>query len=89
MSDEIDENGDSENEGSIVEGSADLIDESDEGGDDAAYADSHSAKDIERQQIQAQIDAFIQGGGQIVQVDSSVMADPPRKPTSNYGGQPI
>lgn len=48
-----------------------------------------SAKERERQRLQEQIDAFLASGGQIQQIDSNVIADPPKKPESNYGGQPI
>ncbi|WNO09005.1 hypothetical protein [Teredinibacter sp. KSP-S5-2] len=48
-----------------------------------------SAKERERQKLQEQIDAFLASGGQIQQIDSNVIADPPKKPESNYGGQPI
>ncbi len=48
-----------------------------------------SAKEAERRRIQAQIEEFLKGGGQITQVDTNVMADPPKRPESNYGGQPI
>lgn len=48
-----------------------------------------SAKETERKRIQAEIEAFLQQGGQITQVDTNVMTDPPKRPESNYGGQPI
>ncbi|WP_086934115.1 hypothetical protein [Agarilytica rhodophyticola] len=50
---------------------------------------SVSVKDAERQRIQAQIEEFLNKGGQITQVGSSTMSDPPKRPESNYGGQPI
>lgn len=46
-------------------------------------------KENERQRIAEEIEAFLSRGGSIDQIDRNVMADPPRKPTSNYGGQPI
>ncbi|WP_096085569.1 hypothetical protein [Agaribacterium haliotis] len=46
-------------------------------------------KEAERQQIQADIEAFLAGGGKISAVGDDVMADPPKKPESSYGSQPI
>lgn len=42
-----------------------------------------------RTQLSDQIEQFLAGGGQISQIDPNVMADPPRKPQSNYGSRPI
>ena len=42
-----------------------------------------------RLQLEADIEAFLANGGQIQSVDVNVMADPPKRPQSNYGGQPI
>lgn len=50
---------------------------------------SPNEKEAERQQLQAQIEAFISSGGKIRQIAQNVLADPPKKPQSNYGGQPI
>lgn len=50
---------------------------------------SVSVKDLERKRIQAQIDEFLNRGGEITQVGSTTMSDPPKRPESNYGGQPI
>lgn len=47
------------------------------------------AKELERKRIQSEVEAFLAGGGQINQVDANVVSDPPRRPESNYGGQPI
>jgi len=46
-------------------------------------------KEVERQRLQAEIDAFISDGGTIRKIPANVLADPPKKPESNYGGQPI
>ncbi len=48
-----------------------------------------SAKDAEREKIQAEVDAFLNSGGRITCVDTDAMSDPPKAPASNYGGQPI
>jgi hypothetical protein len=61
------------------------------GGYVASEADAVNPVERERirKQLQADIDAFLSGGGKIQTIDSHVMADPPRKPQSNYGSQPI
>ncbi len=48
-----------------------------------------SAKEAERERIQAEIEAFLNSGGRITCVDTDTMTDPPKAPASNYGGQPI
>lgn len=42
-----------------------------------------------RQQLQSDVEAFLASGGKISEVAPNVVADPPKKPQSNYGGQPI
>tara|TARA_R110000868_G_scaffold332159_1_gene593208 strand:- start:656 stop:898 length:243 start_codon:yes stop_codon:yes gene_type:complete len=56
---------------------------------DSNVDSSLTAKEAERQRIQAEIEAFLLQGGQITQVDNAVMTDPPRRPDGSYGGQPI
>ena len=46
-------------------------------------------KQEERDELSQQIDQFLAAGGKINYVDAHVLADPPKKPTSNYGSQPI
>jgi len=48
-----------------------------------------SAKEAERRRIKEEIDEFLKKGGEITKVDTNVMSDPPKRPESNYGGQPI
>jgi len=36
-----------------------------------------------------QIEAFLNSGGRISQIDPNVMTDPPKKPENRYGSQPI
>jgi len=59
----------------------------------AAAADiAHSslaARNKMRESMAADVEAFLSRGGQITQVDDNVMADPPRKPQTNYGSRPI
>ena len=42
-----------------------------------------------RTELSDQIEAFLASGGTISEIDPNVMADPPRKPQSNYGSRPI
>lgn len=48
-----------------------------------------TGRDQMRQQLQSDIEAFLASGGRISEIPPNVVADPPRKPQSNYGGQPI
>jgi|GEM_PF-711995 len=51
--------------------------------------DSIAAREALRQQIQDDVEAFLARGGVISEIEPNVVSDPPRKPQSNYGGQPI
>lgn len=57
--------------------------------DEWAESRTVAARDPVRCQLQSEIDAFLAQGGKITQVEANLRADPPRKPTSNYGSQPI
>lgn len=50
---------------------------------------SSPEKELERKRLQEEIEAFLSRGGMIRQIPANVRADPPKKPESNYGGQPI
>ena len=41
-----------------------------------------------RTQVDSEVEAFLKAGGSN-EIEPNVMADPPRKPTSNYGSRPI
>jgi len=59
---------------------------------DGDFSDSQStllSKEIERKRLQAEVEAFLASGGAIQEIEPNVVADPPKKPESNYGGQPI
>ncbi len=56
---------------------------------DEALKSSAAQKEAERDELSRQIDAFLTSGGQINIIEPNVLADPPQKPTSNYGSQPI
>ncbi|MBU2986904.1 hypothetical protein KO528_16180 [Saccharophagus degradans] len=53
------------------------------------YGNSLTAKEAERARLQAEMEAFLASGGRINEIPANVVADPPKKPTSSYGGQPI
>lgn len=42
-----------------------------------------------RQQLEEDVEAFLEAGGRIEEIDMHVTADPPTKPVSRYGGRPI
>lgn len=42
-----------------------------------------------RNQLEADIEAFLRAGGSIQQIDPNITADPPQKPEAKYGGRPI
>lgn len=50
---------------------------------------SLSSREAERQKLQQDMERFLNGGGQIQQIDKDVRMDPPRKPETNYGSRPI
>lgn len=79
------------------------IDESGDG-DEASYvgvasskvSDSEALEDFSiasrqkvRDEIEDQVAAFLARGGKINEVAPNVTADPPKKPTPDYGGRPI
>ncbi len=56
---------------------------------EALVEESVAAREALRQQIQSDVEAFLARGGVINEIPPNVVSDPPRKPQSNYGGQPI
>lgn len=42
-----------------------------------------------RCQLHSDVEAFLSGGGEVQRIADNVRADPPRKPTINYGSSPI
>lgn len=52
-------------------------------------AGSMAAHQQLRDDVDAAVQAFLSQGGEIKQIEPNVMADPPRKPQSNYGSRPI
>lgn len=54
-------------------------------------ADSRTVKSRNRlrNRMEDQVAAFLKSGGHIQTVDNNIVADPPCRPVSNYGGRPI
>ena len=48
-----------------------------------------SSKAHIRESLEEDIANFLKNGGEVKQIAPNVMADPPKKPESNYGGRPI
>ena len=51
--------------------------------------ETQNAKEKARQELETDIERFLASGGHIQQIDINVMADPPTKPITSYGGKPI
>lgn len=57
-----------------------------------AECGSESTKAIRngvRDQLSSDVEAFLKQGGKVQQIDDNVRADPPKKPSMNYGSAPI
>lgn len=50
---------------------------------------SIAARQRLRDELNAQVEAFLARGGKISEVPPTFSADPPKKPTPDYGGRPI
>jgi hypothetical protein len=70
-------------------GDADTIDDAADAVALTLTGEALSSKEAERTKMQSEIEAFLASGGTISRVANNVVADPPKKPESNYGGQPI
>lgn len=57
--------------------------------DDRPEDRSVTSRAVIRGELSDQIEQFLQMGGAISEIAPNVVADPPKKPTSNYGGRPI
>ena len=56
---------------------------------DVDSANSATAHKQSRDEMAAEVEAYLAKGGEIEVIEPNVMADPPRKPQSNYGSRPI
>lgn len=94
-------NEDDDIEESIDEGAEDDGEEELLSSDDASYSSGSkaAAEVIEdfsiasrqkiRDELEEQMAAFLARGGKISEVPANVTADPPKKPSPDYGGRPI
>lgn len=62
--------------------------------DAVSIQETHDARSVSsrqhiRSQLEADIQSFIAKGGAIAEVPALTMADPPRRPVSDYGSRPI
>ncbi len=57
--------------------------------DDSAETRTVRTRTRLRSKMESDIEQFLQSGGKIATIEPNVMADPPRKPSSDYGSQPI
>ncbi len=48
-----------------------------------------NVRDNIRQQLSSDIENFLKNGGSVQRVENNVRADPPKKPSMNYGSAPI
>jgi hypothetical protein len=91
---EGDAEGEAEDEGGETEGESEASASGGGGGAAAADADSADERTVAsrqkmREEMAADIEAFLARGGKIAQIEPNVTADPPRKPDSDYGSRPI
>lgn len=85
---------DSDDESYSAASSSDYDGDSDDDSSSASSDDhlvdySVKSRETARAALNAQIEEFLARGGKINLIDNNVTADPPRKPTSNYGSRPI
>lgn len=57
--------------------------------EEAADSRTVASRQRLRDELSDQVSEFLARGGEIDQVERNVLADPPRKPNSNYGERPI
>ena len=88
MADDSDDDFDSNDDNTLVSESDDES-SSDADSNDVTGDSSLVAKNREREELSRQVEEFLSRGGKINQIDANVCADPPQKPSSNYGSRPI
>lgn len=57
--------------------------------DESPEARNVKSRERVRSTLDSDIEAFLQAGGDIDNIEPNVMADPPRKPENSYGSRPI
>lgn len=60
-----------------------------ESANDEDISEPVTARERLREQLAGEVAAYLANGGRIDYIESNVLADPPRKPPCNYGGQPL
>lgn len=61
--------------------------EPEESANDDYVSEAVTARERLREQLANEVAAYLANGGQINYIESNILADPPRKPPCNYGGQ--
>ncbi|MBT8139616.1 MAG: hypothetical protein KJP25_07595 [Gammaproteobacteria bacterium] len=57
--------------------------------DEAAEMRNVGSRTRVRSELESEVEKFLNSGGSIQNIEPNVMADPPKKPESNYGSRPI
>ncbi len=90
------EDEDSEEDGELASSDEASYSASGGGGSSKAAAETEALEDFSiasrqkvRDELGSQVAEFLARGGKINEVPANVTADPPKKPTSDYGGRPI
>jgi len=89
MADDIEEDFDAESEDDVSMEDDSPAEESEASTSEITVDYSLASKNKEREELDRQIAEFLARGGKIDKVESNVCADPPQKPSSNYGSRPI
>lgn len=56
---------------------------------DVSSESPQNVRESARQKLSSDIENFLKNGGSVQRVENNVRADPPKKPTMNYGSAPI
>ncbi|MBT8148401.1 MAG: hypothetical protein KJO24_00615 [Gammaproteobacteria bacterium] len=57
--------------------------------DEVAETRNVASRERVRTELESEVEKFLKTGGTISNIKPNVMADPPKKPESNYGSRPI
>lgn len=60
-----------------------------ESANDEEFTEPVTARERLREQLANEVAAYLASGGRINYIESNILADPPRKPPCDYGGQPL
>jgi len=56
---------------------------------DVSSESPQNVRESVRQKLSSDIENFLKNGGSVQRVENNVRADPPKKPSMNYGSAPI